>query len=104
MVLEQHPDSRNSDIVLMIGIWSMFYPDKIHYPESGSRYVFINDLFDLPREDNISRLRRHFQNYLNLYLPTSLEVVKQRKINEEKWREAMGYPPLQNLGQQAIKI
>lgn len=85
--LKEYPDTRNSDIALMIKIWEQFYPKLIKKGSTGETGVWLKDLYELPREDNIKRHRAVFQNVLFKYLPTSLEVVKQRKINEEKWLE-----------------
>lgn len=52
--------------------------------------VLLEDLFDLPREDNVKRIRAKF-NEEGLYLPTSEEVAKRRNMNIPEWREAMGY-------------
>lgn len=92
--LENFPETRDSDIELTIRIWKEYYPNMINGADYNMQedhyFVFLKDLFELPREDAVKRYRAHFQNDLNKYLPTSLEVAKQRKINEERWREAMG--------------
>ena len=85
------PETRNSDVTLTIAIWKEYFPERIKREmSSGADCVELKALYDLPREDGVKRYRAHFQNDLNLYLPTSLEVALQRKINEERWREAMG--------------
>lgn len=86
--LEKYPKARNSDVVLMLNLWVTYYPSRIHRdnPESPS-FVYLRDIIDLPREDLIGRVRRIIQNVENKFLPTSLEVVKQRKINEQIWRD-----------------
>lgn len=90
-ILRDTPSSRNSDITLTIELWKRFYPSKIKQSkETGKFGVWLDDLFTLPREDNIKRIRAHFQNDMLKYLPTSLEVVRQRRINEEVWRKTMG--------------
>lgn len=48
--------------------------------------VELKNIMDLPREDNVKRIRAKFQNEKKMYLPTSLEVAKQRKISDEEWR------------------
>ena len=86
--LKEYPQTRNSDIELTIRIWQTFYPTKLILREKDSRYyVAVRDLFDLPREDNVKRLRARIQNELGEFLPTDINVVRQRRINEEKWRE-----------------
>jgi len=90
IILREYPDSRNSDVTLMIILWERFYPHYIlENKATGDKGINIKSLYDLPREDHIKRYRAVFQNVDNKYLPTSLEVVKQRRINEETWREAM---------------
>lgn len=87
-VLEKYPKTRDSDVRLMLVLWQMFYPSRIHKTEPVNRsYIFLHDIMDMPREDNIKRVRAIIQNVENKFLPTSLEVAKQRKINEETWRE-----------------
>lgn len=80
-ILKTYPETRNSDITLTIKLWKVFYPSKI----VNKDFIRIVDLFDLPREDNIKRIRAKF-NSQNKYLPTSLEVALQRGILEERWR------------------
>lgn len=94
VVLASYPETRNSDIALTIAIWRRYYPQAIVTSASGVEGVRLKDLYDLPREDNVKRVRAQIQNVEHRYLPTSWEVAKQRKINEDRWREAMGYPPL----------
>lgn len=97
--LKRDPACRNSDIALMIAIWQEYYPQRIR--EGMIRIV---DLYDLPREDNIKRIRAKFQEEAldridkgkikgdeMFYLPTSAEVAKQRKINASIWEKALGY-------------
>lgn len=87
-VLQDYPQSRNSDQWLTLKVWCNYYPTRIHTNElTNSKYIFLRDVMDLPREDLIGRVRRIIQNIDNKFLPTSLEVAKQRKINEGVWRE-----------------
>jgi hypothetical protein len=86
-ILENNIESRNSDITLMIEVWKKFY--------GVQENIDLYQLYDLPREDNIKRIRAKFQNEDGLYLPTTWEVAKRRGIEENKWRVFMGYPPIQ---------
>jgi hypothetical protein len=86
--LKKYPDTRNSDVKLTNAVWIEFHNNKIKLID-GKNYVALMDLYDMPRQDDVKRLRAKIQNEENKYLPTSLEVVKQRKINEEKWRNYM---------------
>lgn len=88
-LLREVPATRDSDISLMIEVWRRFYPQFVKTGSTGEAGVWLKDLFSLPREDHIKRIRAHFQNDCGKYLPASLEVVRQRRINEEFWREEM---------------
>lgn len=88
-ILAEIPETRNSDIALMIEIWRRYYPQYIKKGSTGQEGVWLKDLYDLPREDNVKRIRAHYQNELGKFLPTSWEVAKQRKIEEAKWKAYM---------------
>lgn len=98
-MLEENPDCRNSDITLMIKIWERYYPQRII---DGK--IRLSDLYELPREDNIKRIRAKLQeealkridegktNGDEVYfLPTSEAVAKKRQINEVIWQKALNY-------------
>ena len=88
--LRRFPKTRNSDIELTIRIWKEYFPQRIVTRQADERdYVAVRDLFDLPREDNVKRIRAKIQNELGKFLPTSLEIAKQRQIEEGEWREYM---------------
>ena len=90
-ILKTDEQSRNSDIRLTIQIWKEFYAQKVAYIER-EEYVRLRDIFDLPREDNIKRIRAKFQNDLDMYIPTTWKVAQKRGWLRDKWREALGYP------------
>ena len=95
--LRNIPETRNSDITLMIELWKRFYPQRIftnqRYAGSGGNMecITLKSLYDLPREDNIKRVRAQF-NAEGKYYPMSWEVAKGRGIEEDKWRVSLGYP------------
>lgn len=89
-VLAEDEKSRNSDIRLTQMIWWRFYQPKMRQFE-GKTYVGITDLFELPREDNIKRVRARIQNVEKKFLPTNPEVAKKRGWKIEEWREYLGY-------------
>lgn len=89
-VLEKYPDTRNSDITLTLRIWLEYHRNDISVFE-GKNYVRLTKIFDLPREDNIKRIRAKIQNEEYLFLPTDPNIIKKRKLNEKKWREDLGY-------------
>lgn len=86
-ILQEHPETRNSDTLLMIKIIEWYYAGHIHC-EGTINYIDLNDLQILPREDHIKRVRAKF-NSVGKYLPTRWEVAKARKISEVVWKEAM---------------
>lgn len=90
-ILHTDEKSRNSDIRLTQLIWWTYYSQHIH-KFNESYYVEITSLFDLPREDNIKRIRAKIQNEEKLYLPTDPAVAKKRGWNEDEWREYLGKP------------
>lgn len=91
-MLRLYPETRNSDIELTIRIWKEYFPTKLITREKdGKIYVAVSDLFELPREDNVKRLRAKIQNEEGKFLPTSLEVALKRGIEEEKWHKAMAF-------------
>ena len=94
-VLEKFPETRNSDIELTIKIWDVFYPGRILKNKRDELLVRVRDMFDLPREDNVKRIRARIQNEENRFLPTDIKVVRARRINEAVWRETMGYKPVE---------
>lgn len=87
-ILKECPKGRNSDQWLTIKIWSHFYASRIKEID-GVKYLALKDIMDLPREDNVKRIRAVFQNVLYKYLPTEEKVAKQRKLNIEKWRKLL---------------
>lgn len=90
--LKNIPETRNCDITLMIEIWKRFYSDRMKKSSiNGKIGIYLEDLYDLPREDNIKRLRAKFQNELKQYLPTKWEVAKGRGFKELEWRQYLGY-------------
>lgn len=58
--LRNIPETRNSDIVLAIAIWRRYFPQRIRKGASGEEGVWLRDLIDLPREDNVKRIRAKF--------------------------------------------
>ena len=81
--LETYPETRNSDIALMIKVWKNF-----HGVEDS---VKLEKLYDLPTHESVKRLRARIQNDENRFLPTSEKVRKQRSILEERWKTYLGY-------------
>lgn len=94
--LNNFPETRDSDIELTIRIWNEFFPSRIIVGQSGAQAIRLKDLFDLPREDHVKRIRAKIQNEEGRFLPTTLKIAMQRGIEEVKWKEFMGYPSAPN--------
>lgn len=97
-ILKENASTRNSDITLMIEVWKKHFPSLIKRGQNGEEGVWLKDLYDLPREDNIKRVRAFWQNDKKLFLPTEEAVAKARGINMDEWRVAMGYPTKSTAG------
>jgi len=68
----------------MINVWQKYWSvdgDVIH----------LEDLYKLPYQDNIKRIRARF-NSNGQYYPTEWAVAKRRGIAENEWRLRLGYP------------
>lgn len=87
--LKNIPDTRDSDIKLTLNIWHRFYPNSLKQID-GVYYVKAKDLYDLPREDNVKRIRAKF-NESGEYLTDKPQIRKQRKQKEIEWLYDLGY-------------
>lgn len=73
-ILKTRPETRNSDAELTEIVTNFFeHPDKLKIAETCRR-------------------TRQWFNQHRQYLPTNEKVAKQRKINIDEWRVALGYP------------
>lgn len=81
--------SRNSDIRLTQFIWWTYYRESLKEIDNVF-YVSLGKLFDLPREDNIKRIRAKIQNEEHLYLPTDPAIARKRGWQEDEWRGYLG--------------
>lgn len=68
-ILNKYPETRNSDKELVQRMADFFHLDPLTIYET------------------VRRTRQQYNQH-GLHLPTSLEIAKQRKINEEVWRAA----------------
>lgn len=84
--------SRNSDIRLTQMIWWNYYKGSLLQHTDGKIYVNMADLYNLPREDNIKRIRAKIQNDLKEFLPTDPAIARKRGWQEDEWRKFLGYP------------
>ena len=82
--LNKYPDTRNSDIKLTNSIWVEYYGSKL-VRINGRLLVHLTDLYELPTQESVKRIRAKL-NEQGFYLPTSEEVLKQRRLLEKKYR------------------
>lgn len=88
-ILRDVPATRDSDIRLTLNIWKKFYPDSITLID-GQYFIRAKDLYDIPREDTVKRLRAKL-NEEDKYLSTNPEIMRKRRQKEQEWREELGY-------------
>ena len=106
-VLENYPESRNSDKLLTVILWKEFYPQYINrvtidnISKFSERVIKLSDILFLPSQDGIKRVRAHIQNHQRRYPPTSSKVAKERGWQEHIWRQTLGYH-LPNKNQMTI--
>lgn len=109
-ILRAYPETRNSDITLMIKIWHSFYEDKLNGDS-----VKLQALYELPREDNIKRIRAKLQEEAlerikkgetdgneQSFLPTDPKVAERRMIDRSIWEYVMGYRRVDNSNQSEL--
>jgi len=89
-ILKLYPESRNSDIVLMTKLWECFYNNYL-LQLNGESYLKLSNLYDVPRLDDISRIRRKIQNEERMYLPTDIEILIERARMSRDWKRFLGY-------------
>jgi|TARA_R100001530_G_scaffold116143_1_gene83171 hypothetical protein len=84
-VLRDYPETRNSDIELTLRVWREFHGVQDQIDPAL--------LFDLPREDNVKRIRARIQNEDREFVPTEWKIAKARGFEEDKWRELLNLKP-----------
>lgn len=89
-VLQRDEASRNSDIRLTQVYWWTHHKDLMQDADTKP-YVYLGDLWKLPSQDGIKRVRAKIQNEKNEYLPTDPKVREKRSISEQEWRAYLGY-------------
>lgn len=85
-ILINYPESRNNDLLLTKLIWKTFYSGRMKQSQDGETYVRLDDIFILPREDSIKRIRCMIQNTERRYLPTDKKVLKERITKSSEWK------------------
>lgn len=81
-----YPETRNSDLQLTFRIINTYMPEEML--QIGEKWFISTKALKEIREDNVKRYRCLFNNK-GKYLPTDLEVIKQRKLLEKQWREEL---------------
>jgi hypothetical protein len=83
-ILSHYPEARDSDVALAHRLWETFYPELIE----GDR-VRLDDMYALPRQNSISRVRAKIQNEYGLFQP-SAEVADARRTLRDDTKAEMG--------------
>jgi len=91
-ILGMFPETRNSDIKLTQKLWSYYFPQFMVNNPNGEM-IFIRDLFELPSQDDIKRIRAKIQNEQRRYLPTDIKIMIKRAKNSKEWKTFLGYQP-----------
>ena len=113
-VLDQYPETRNSDRQLQAILWVTYYGSLLKRVERsngtaeyyapvllerdiGNSYSFekmtceVSGRFmELPLGETVKRHRAYIQNTLGQYLPTDQDVLSQRGMLEEEARDHFG--------------
>ena len=82
--LTKYEEARNCDIKLTNAVWYEFFQGLLFVNEYKQISVELNNIYKLPREDNIRRIRAVIQNEENRLLPTKPEVIKKRNIKQKE--------------------
>lgn len=88
-VLDNYPETRNSDVLLTVQLWKSYCADYIIDKE----YIKLDNIKLFPREDHIGRIRRSFQEK-GRYIPTDRKIFDDRKIQQEFWHSAFASNPV----------
>lgn len=87
MVLQNNEDSRNNDVILWLKVLDLSWHRTKYIIEWDQKYIRIPmEGFEIKQSD-VQRIRAFIQNKKKLYLPTSEEVRKARKISQDSWEE-----------------
>lgn len=90
-ILRTDEASRNSDIRLTQMYWWNYHKEQFEVI-NGRAYVLLANLNKLPSQDGIKRVRAKIQNEQHLYVPTDKAVAEKRGMQEQEWRNYLGYP------------
>ena len=79
-ILEHHPETRNDDKLLMLKYWELF--DELSFDETFPTVFAAR----ATNPESIRRARQSIQES-GLYLPTTEEIRKRRRILQEEMRQ-----------------
>ncbi len=85
-ILEHFPYTRDNDTKLILRLY-----DEYYYLTKDLTPRKLFDVMEYDSPDDIIRWRRHIQNKELKFLPTTEEVMRKRRMNIERCREALGY-------------
>lgn len=84
-VLREDKQSRNSDTRLYQMILYKFHNSLLFKDKNDKWSITLANLAEAPSRYDIQRYRTAIQNVKKLYPPTSEEVLRKRRINQELW-------------------
>lgn len=89
-ILQEFPETRDSDLLLMVKIWETFYKDYIMVSsKTGAKAIDLSNLSRVPQEEDIRKARNYIQKVEMRFLPKSAKIAKKRRIDMTLWRQKM---------------
>lgn len=85
--MEHFPKTRDNDAELIITLYNQYY-----YLDSTLTIKKLREVIEYDSPDDIVRWRRHIQNKELKFLPSTEEIMRKRRMNIDRCREALGYP------------
>ncbi len=82
-ILKDHPKTRDNDRYLFSVYCYLYHKDLLKFIE-GEWIMPLKNFVKTANPYNVTRMRQKIQEENN-YLPTTWEVAKKRKINQEIW-------------------
>jgi hypothetical protein len=93
-VLSRYPEARDNDVKLCNALWYEYYNNFLRRNEDGDLYIRLKDMYEVPLQDDIIRLRRVIQNDEKKFQAS--ELIKQERFKAEIISRAeLGYPSAQ---------
>jgi|TARA_R100000027_G_C2248156_1_gene93738 hypothetical protein len=83
-ILNNYPETRNSDITLQIKFWEHFNKDLV-----SSGQVQLSDMYSLPRLNSLTRHRARIQNDYGLFLAEKVVRKRRGKLSEKEKEDAI---------------